>query len=255
MSDPVMRIVVVPAVKQSRTYEVSYRRLRLLRGLAIGFGVAGTFLIVTWGYMASRVADMAALEAEVALMRLDQERIPGLMRQLRVVEQQYADIRGLFAPSEAAAPSELWLPPPGSLSRPAVNDDDGLDGRPDSWPLAERGFVTRGLGLLDDRDEPHPGLDIATPTGSYIRAAGAGRVMDVGEDSIYGKYVRIDHQNGYETLYGHASDTSVELGEEVRKNEVIALSGSTGLSTAPHLHFEILLEGEAVDPLEMVQQP
>jgi murein DD-endopeptidase MepM/ murein hydrolase activator NlpD len=67
--------------------------------------------------------------------------------------------------------------------------------------------------------------------------------------------VRIDHENGYETLYAHASDTSVELGEEVRKNEVIALSGSTGISTAPHLHFEILLEGEPFDPLELVQQP
>ena len=79
--------------------------------------------------------------------------------------------------------------------------------------------------------------------------------MDVGEDPTYGKYVRIDHANGYETLYAHASHTSVELGEDVRKNEVIALSGSTGKSTAPHLHFEILFEGERVDPLELVEQP
>jgi murein DD-endopeptidase MepM/ murein hydrolase activator NlpD len=56
-------------------------------------------------------------------------------------------------------------------------------------------------------------------------------------------------------LYAHASHTSVQLGEEVRKSEVIALSGSTGESTAPHLHFEILLEGETVDPLELVTQP
>ncbi len=99
-------------------------------------------------------------------------------------------------------------------------------------------------------------MDIAIPTGSYIRAAGAGRVVEVGEeDPVFGKYVRIDHQNGYVTLYAHASHTSVELGEEVRKSEVIALSGSTGESTAPHLHFEILLEGETVDPLELVRQP
>ena len=71
----------------------------------------------------------------------------------------------------------------------------------------------------------------------------------------YGKYVRIDHENGYETLYAHASATSVELGEEVRKNEVIALSGSTGESTAPHLHFEIWFEGETVDPFELVREP
>jgi murein DD-endopeptidase MepM/ murein hydrolase activator NlpD len=247
-----MRIIFVPETSESRTFEVSYRRLRVLRGLGLGLGVAVTFLIVTWAYMASRVAHMAELEAEVALMRVDQERIPGLLRQLSTVERQYSDIRRLFAPEGSGAPSELWLPPPGSLSR-SSGGDEGRDGQPDSWPLAERGFVTQGL--LEAGGRVHPGLDIATPIGSYIRAAGAGRVTEVGEDPTYGKFVRIDHENGYETLYAHASDTSVELGEEVRKNEVIALSGSTGRSTAPHLHFEILLEGEAVDPLELVQQP
>jgi murein DD-endopeptidase MepM/ murein hydrolase activator NlpD len=251
MKGPVMRIIFVPETSQSRTYEVSYRRLCVLRGLALGFGVAVTFLIVTWAYMASRVAHMVELEAEVALMRADRERIPGLLRQLSTVERQYSDILGLFAPDGTGAPSELWLPPPGSLSR-SSGGDKGRDGQPDSWPLTESGFVTQ---RIDEGGGVHPGLDIATPTGSYIRAAGAGRVSEVGEDPTYGKYVRIDHQNGYETLYAHASDTSVELGEEVRKIEVIALSGSTGESTAPHLHFEILLEGETIDPLELVVQP
>ena len=253
MIHPIMRIIVVPATSDSRTYEISYGRLRVLRGLALGLGVAVMFLVVTWAYMASRVADMAELEAEVVLMRADRERIPGLLRQLTAVERQYSDIRRLFVPDGAGAPSELWLPPPGSLSR-SSDVDEGRDGKPDSWPLTERGFIGRGFveqGLLDD----HPGLDIAIPTGSYIRAAGAGRVVEVGEDPIYGKIVRIDHENGYLTLYAHASDTSVELGEEVRKNEVIALSGDTGISTGPHLHFEIRFEGEAVDPLELVEQP
>jgi murein DD-endopeptidase MepM/ murein hydrolase activator NlpD len=77
----------------------------------------------------------------------------------------------------------------------------------------------------------------------------------VGEDEVYGGFVVIDHGEGYTSLYGHASSTLVSLGQRVRQNEVIALSGSTGRSTAPHLHFEILLNGEAVDPLTMVQQP
>ncbi len=248
-----MRIIFVPETSQSRTFEVSYRRLRVLRGLALGLGVAVTFLIVTWSYMASRVAHMAELEAQVALMRVDQERIPGLLRQLSTVERQYSDIRGLFAPDGSGAPSELWLPPPGSFGR-SQGGDQGNDSRPDSWPLAERGAVTQRR-RVEDGGEVHPGLDIAIPTGSYIRAAGAGRVVEVGEDPTYGKFVRIDHENGYVTLYAHASDTSVKLGEEVRKNEVIALSGDTGDSTAPHLHFEILFEGETVDPLELVEQP
>jgi murein DD-endopeptidase MepM/ murein hydrolase activator NlpD len=251
MKDQILRIILVPENSQSRTYEVSYKRLRVLRGLGLGLGVALTFLIVTWAYMASRVVYMAELEAEVAQMRAEQERIPGLQARLRTVEQQYSDILGLFAPNGSGAPSELWLPPPGSLSRSSV-PDEGRDGHPDSWPLVERGYPTQGRS---EDGGAHPGLDIATPTGSYIRAAGAGKVMEVGEDTVYGKFVRIDHENGYETLYAHASDTSVELGEAVRKNEVIALSGSTGESTGPHLHFEIWFEGETVDPLELVQEP
>jgi len=252
VKDPVLRIILVPATSQSRTYEVSYKRLRVLRGLGIVLGTVVVFMVATWGYMASRVSHMVELEAEVALMRAEQERIPGLRRRLTTVERQYADIRGLFAPDGSGAPSELWLPPPGSLSRPS-GSDEGRDDRPDSWPLVERGFVTQGR--FDEDGRVHPGLDIATPTGAYIRAAGAGRVMEVDEDPTYGRYVRIDHENGYETLYAHASATSVELGEEVRKNEVIALSGSTGESTAPHLHFEIWFEGESVDPFELVREP
>ena len=253
MTDPVLRIIVVPATKQSRTYEMSYRRLRLLRGLGVVVGTVVAFMIATYAYMVSRHSHMLELETQVALMRAEQERIPAFLRRLSVVERGYADIRGLFDADASGAPSELWLPPPGSLSRPP-GGDEGRDGQPDSWPLTEPGFITRRL--VEDSEQAHPGLDIAIPTGSYIRAAGAGRVVEVGEaDSIFGKYVRIDHGNGYVTLYAHASHTSVQLGEEVRKSEVIALSGSTGESTAPHLHFEILLEGETVDPLELVRQP
>ena len=253
MTDPVLRIIVVPATKQSRTYEMSYRRLRLLRGLGVVLGTVVVFMIATYAYMVSRHSHMLELETQVALMRAEQERIPAFLRRLSAVERGYADIRGLFDADASGAPSELWLPPPGSLSRPP-GGDEGRDGQPDSWPLTEPGFITRRL--VEDSEQAHPGLDIAIPTGSYIRAAGAGRVVEVGEaDSIFGKYVRIDHGNGYVTLYAHASHTSVQLGEEVRKSEVIALSGSTGESTAPHLHFEILLEGETVDPLELVRQP
>jgi len=252
VKDSVLRIIVVPATKESRTYEVSYRRLRLLRGLGVVVGTVVAFMIVTYAYMVSRHSYMLELEAQVALMRAEQERIPAFLRRLSTVERQYADIRGLFDADTAGAPSELWFPAPGSLSR-SSGADEGRDSQPDSWPLAAPGFITR---RLLEGGGVHTGLDIAIPTGSYIRAAGAGRVVEVGEaDSIFGKYVRIDHQNGYVTLYAHASHTSVEVGEEVRKSEVIALSGSTGESTAPHLHFEILLEGETVDPLELVQQP
>jgi murein DD-endopeptidase MepM/ murein hydrolase activator NlpD len=252
LSDRSLKIVLVPDHSESRLYEIAYRRLRILRGLAIGLAVILTFVVATWGYMAARVAHVVELEAQVVALQAERARFPALIRQINDLEAQYESLRALFAPEGTGAASELWLPPPASLSRSSENDDRGSD-MPDSWPLTERGFVTQGL--LDDAGRAHPGLDIAIPTGSYIRAAGAGQVLEVGDDPTYGLYVRIAHGNGYETLYAHASVTAVRLGEDIRKNEVIAFSGSTGRSTAPHLHFEVLLERVAVDPLELVQQP
>ncbi len=125
--------------------------------------------------------------------------------------------------------------------------------RPSIWPLSERGFVTQEL--YDGGTGDHPGLDIAVPSDSYIRAAGGGTVVDVGEDVVYGRFVVIDHGEATASLYGHASTTFVRLGQSVRERQVIALSGSTGRSTAPHLHFEVLVNGEPADPLTFVEQP
>jgi len=125
---------------------------------------------------------------------------------------------------------------------------------PTSWPLAEAGFVTQamteGAGV-----EGHPGLDIAIPSDSYVRAAGAGRVLRVGDDPIYGLFLVLEHGNGYQTVYAHNSMITAARGQVVRRGEVIALTGSTGRSTAPHLHFEVLLAGVPLDPLSMVEEP
>jgi murein DD-endopeptidase MepM/ murein hydrolase activator NlpD len=101
----------------------------------------------------------------------------------------------------------------------------------------------------------HSGVDIAAPTDAYVRAAGPGTVVDVGEDRVYGRFILLEHGGGYRSRYAHASTTFVERGQRVRRNEIIALTGSTGRSTAPHLHFEILMNGDPVDPLTLVDQP
>jgi murein DD-endopeptidase MepM/ murein hydrolase activator NlpD len=80
-------------------------------------------------------------------------------------------------------------------------------------------------------------------------------VLRVGEDPMYGFFVVLDHGEGYQTVYAHASTILVQRGRSVRRHEVIALSGSTGQSTAAHLHFEILLDGLPLDPLSMVERP
>jgi murein DD-endopeptidase MepM/ murein hydrolase activator NlpD len=99
----------------------------------------------------------------------------------------------------------------------------------------------------------HTGVDWAAPLGTPVYASGNGVVEKVGWESGYGKYVRIRHANGYETAYGHmtAFARSAQPGTRVRQGQVIGYVGSTGLSTGPHLHYEILVNGRFVDPLRV----
>lgn len=129
--------------------------------------------------------------------------------------------------------------------------------RPERWPLDASGFVTRGqVGAGGpEPDEAHPGLDIAVPVGTVVRAAGGGVVTRTGADSAYGRFVLLDHPGGYASMYGHLSRVVVRAGDTVAAGQTLGLSGNSGRSTAPHLHFEIRRAGQPLDPLTLVQEP
>jgi murein DD-endopeptidase MepM/ murein hydrolase activator NlpD len=119
------------------------------------------------------------------------------------------------------------------------------------WPVT--GPITSPFGwryhpILRAR-KFHNGEDIAVPSGTQVHAADSGVVVVSGWEGGYGNYVAIDHGNGISTGYGHNSHLLVHQGEHVVKGQVISLSGSTGLSTGPHVHFEVRKNGEPVDPL------
>lgn len=236
-----------------RRLELSTSYLRLLAWS----GWACLFLIlamgVTWAYLVSEAVRVAPLERRVAELTEESRRIDLLVRQLETIEASYDGLRGLFGTGAAHGVSEAWLPPRSGRLSSAPMLDRTNDARPTSWPLSDRGFITQPLVESDLGD--HNGVDIAVPTGSYVRAAGSGRVFSVGTDAILGHFVILEHAEGFQSLYAHTSVVFVVEGDEVRRNEVIALSGSSGRSSAPHLHFEITLEGQWVDPLSMVQQP
>ncbi|MBR5933893.1 MAG: M23 family metallopeptidase [Treponema sp.] len=99
----------------------------------------------------------------------------------------------------------------------------------------------------------HPGIDMATSSGTPIFAALSGKVVACGWSNIYGNYVIIDHQNGYQTLYGHMSKKLCTLNQEVNTSTRIGLVGSTGYSTGPHLHFTVYKNGKVVDPLTLIK--
>lgn len=99
----------------------------------------------------------------------------------------------------------------------------------------------------------HTGVDWSTPYGTPIFASGNGVVEKAGWEGGYGKYVRLKHNNGYETAYGHMSAFAkgLEVGKRVRQGQVIGFVGSTGLSTGAHVHYEILVNGRFVDPMRV----
>ena len=120
------------------------------------------------------------------------------------------------------------------------------------------GHLTSGYGIRANPFGGHPqfhnGIDLAAPEGTEVLAAREGRVTDLGYHEIYGKYILISHENGYETLYGHLSVIGVALNNQVRSGTIIGEVGSTGWSTGSHLHFEVRKKGVPRDPLPLIPQ-
>ncbi|HLM69122.1 MAG TPA: M23 family metallopeptidase [Longimicrobium sp.] len=260
-----MTFIVIPHGRNAdatRSYEVSYRRLKVMLVLA---GTAALLLLMmagSWFWLAGQAARVPGLSSEVRQLRRDRVRVEELARTVNHLNAEYAKVRAMLGADSAALPAIV-----DSAAAPAAGDSASADSAdaedetalaprsslPRRWPLAARGFVTRGhLARLRGS---HPGMDIAVASGSRILAAGGGTVAEVGEDSVYGRFVRIAHPNGYESLYAHASSLLVHARQRVPAGETIALSGSTGVSTAPHLHFEIRKDGRPVDPGTLIHNP
>lgn len=238
---------------EPRVILLSGRRVLAYKTAAVVLGLALVGMVASWGTLAYRAATARDLELEVASLRARNDSIEVFVGILGNLEARQDRFRRLFGGADGED-SGLWLPGPGSAGRrvrgPVAGDTATT---PNLWPLTESGFITQSL--LDGTQGDHPGVDIAVPGGSYIRAAGGGEVIEAARDPVYGLFVLIDHGGNVWTRYGHASYLAVERGQRVRQGEVIALTGSTGRSTAPHLHFEILRNGRPIDPLSMVSPP
>ena len=143
-----------------------------------------------------------------------------------------------------------------ALSQMLIHKKVRADVTPAGWPVAG-GWVTSPFGPRVDpfTGQPgfHPGVDIADAMGTPIHAMAAGVVTWAGWDGGYGQLVRVDDGSGRSTYYGHTSKILVTLGELVKKGQVIALVGSTGRSTGPHLHFEVRQNGQAINPTRYLQ--
>ena len=120
------------------------------------------------------------------------------------------------------------------------------------WPVASYVYVSSRFGLrvhpITGQKKSHTGIDIASNQGTAVYASDGGSVTLAGWNGGYGNCIMIDHGNGYVTLYGHLSSISVSVGQTVSQGTTIGAVGSTGNSTGPHLHFEVLKNGTRIDP-------
>lgn len=179
---------------------------------------------------ASRDALVEARRTKATTLASIQEDRESVLEEIDALEQQSADLAArIRAAQDQGAPP--IVAPPGS----------GVVG----WPVS--GPVTSGYGMRWGR--MHEGIDIAVPEGTPVRAAASGTVIYAGWLGGYGNLVVVDHGGGLSTAYAHNSSFAASVGQSVAAGEVVAYSGNTGNSSGPHVHFEVRVGGNAVDPL------
>jgi murein DD-endopeptidase MepM/ murein hydrolase activator NlpD len=202
------------------------------------------------------------MERELVRLRAENTRVRQLSAALDSAESRYAQVRqmmgGEIVRDPVAMSSALPVAPPirarlASATTTTTTPGTGVN-LPRHWPLDEAGYITRGQVKAGGRDEAHRGIDIAVAVGSLVRATGGGTVREAGEDPEYGLYVLLEHADEYQSMYGHLSRIIVTANATVVPGEVIGLSGNSGRSTAPHLHFEIRQRSLSLDPLSMVKE-
>jgi murein DD-endopeptidase MepM/ murein hydrolase activator NlpD len=123
----------------------------------------------------------------------------------------------------------------------------------------ERGWVSSEFSMervhpVTGERRPHYGIDLAVDTGTPVRASARGVVTFAGWKGGYGNVIYLDHENGVQTRYAHLSELHVDAGDHVVRGETIALSGETGMVTGAHLHYEVRVDGEAVNPRQYLPE-
>jgi murein DD-endopeptidase MepM/ murein hydrolase activator NlpD len=210
------------------------------------------------GFGGGPLSEALFSELSLALSRaggigLGEALVSPLMRETNpgaVVEgSRPGSLEALVPELRSLATGAMALPEPGALT--GLPFGDGTGGL-----AALQGRVSSAYGWRDDPINGirkfHKGLDIALAEGSDVPAARTGTVSFAGEMSGYGQTIVIQHDGGTQTRYAHLSEINVRVGDVVQQGQIIAKSGSTGRVTGPHLHFEVLEGGQAVDPSDFL---
>jgi len=254
-------IMVVPHDNTNmRNYRLSYTLVYAFIALVLFAVITGVVFVVTYGKVLRTAYQATILANENAELRARNAQIDSLRTELVQLQTMSIQIKNMLGVNLSFEDSVLVA----NLS-PAVTSRVASEGEmvaeetraeqqrllkaiPSFWPV--KGYVTREFFTTGGQksEHYHPGMDIAVKSNTPVKSAAESVVVESGWDDTYGYRLLIDHGFGITTLYGHNSRILVHVGDRVTRGQTIAFAGSTGKSTAPHLHFEVRKNGVPVDP-------
>lgn len=234
----------------------------LAAGWLSGVGLSGAFLLpflvgplAAGIYAAGYIGLRACIRLPVRLLKVADSLL---------LAAAFAGATGALAPAAPASLREwLWLPAAGLLVTSWLTNW-GHEGRPDrpgegGLPAAPPFAAPPVLGPISagyrSYDRSHTGVDFAVPEGTPVKAPSDGQVTHAGPLGQWGYAVEIDHGEGWSTFYAHLERTAVRVGARVGTGDLIGLSGTSGISTGPHVHVELRFRGAPVDPAPLIGGP
>lgn len=290
MANEFYTLIVVPHAKaRFRKFQVSVRLTKWVLGALSVLAIALVGILVHYTWMSVQVAEIKRLRGEnlaLATKAKAYEENAGRLQQRVLALQSIVTKLGLMAGVEDSAP-EPQIGGVGGLTRlettaPSLDMAASLEGMdqtvsalteksqqlqtffqdqrqvlastPSIWPV--RGYLSAGFGNRKDpftgMPDFHPGIDISTPRGTKVVAPADGVVIFTGKKGGYGNAIVIDHGYGIVTRYAHLDGFNVHPGQRVRRGDVIGFVGSTGRSTAPHLHYEVWVNDQTRNPIQFI---
>jgi murein DD-endopeptidase MepM/ murein hydrolase activator NlpD len=248
-------ILLIPGHNNGKTISIHCSRSAL-----IILAVMGAVILLLAGFAMVSTYDALHKAHQLSVLRSDNEVLARENGQVKQLAQKIGKLDTLADYLQGLAESGPDVQtrsgagvPPSPVHESAAAE--GAPGAEDSIPTTPpvQGWVTQKFSNdTTRRGIAHPGIDIAADEGTPIVAAAPGRVSDAGLDRYYGNLITIDHGNGFTTRYGHCLKIFVTKGEHVARGQRIGLVGTTGFSSAPHLHYEVIKNGRNINPLGFI---
>lgn len=240
-------IIIVPPQPSARTHTLHVHGRQVRRTVA-------TVLVGLLAYVGWTMTEAMQVSASAAQLAEVHQLVLTLNDSLQSAQQRADSALQLAAVTANVARGITLVTRRSAASRSDDASPATALGLPVIGTITSR-FSTSRLEPLLNIFRPHEGVDISAPRGTNIRAPADGRVTFVGHRIGYGLVVELDHGGGVSTLYAHCQKILVKVGDYVATGAAIAKVGSTGLSTAPHVHFEVEVNGRHVDPLRYLLEP